>query len=365
MKKRYFGLLPLLLVWVGLTLFAWFKPSDAESLSERRPLTQFPELSAESLLSGEFMEEFGSYALDQFPLRDSFRQLKAVISRNFLGQKDNNSIYIADGSAAKMDYPLSESSVAHAVDRFNQLYELYFSENETVVFAVVPDKGYYLAESSGHLAMDYAALFSAMELGLPWATHVDLTGALTADSYYRTDTHWRQEALLPAAGVLGNALGCQPLTQEQASVQTLDMDFYGVYFGQAALPMEPDALRYLTWEGWEDCTVFCHDNGKTTQIYDLEKAGGKDPYDIFLSGGVAVQTITNPAGTPGRSLVVFRDSFGSGMIPLLVRDYETVTLVDTRYIFPDQVGNYVNFEDADILLLYSATVLNSSSILRK
>lgn len=365
MKKRNFGLLPILAVWVGLTLFAWGKPSDAASLSERRPLAQFPELSAETLLSGEFMEEFASYAVDQFPLRDPFRQLKAVVSQNILGQKDNNQIYIADGSAVKMDYPLSEGSVAHAVDRFNQLYDLYLQGNDNIVFAVVPDKGYYLAEPSGHLAMDYTALFDALKLGLPWATHADLTDALSADSYYRTDTHWRQEAILPAAAVLADALGCQPLTDAQANLQTLDMDFYGVYFGQAALPMKPDTLSYLTWEGWDKCSVYSHDNGLTSQIYDLEKASGKDPYDIFLSGGVAVQTITNPSGQSGKQLVVFRDSFGSSMVPLLVRDYETVTLVDTRYIFPDRVGDYVNFEDADVLMLYSTSVLNSSSILRK
>jgi len=365
MKKQNTGLLCVLAVWVSLTLFAWTKPSDPSSLSERRPLAQFPELSVKTVLSGEFMQDFASYAVDQFPLRDTFRRLKAETSLKLLGQKDNNSIYIADGSAVKMDYPLNEPSVANAVARFNQLYDLYLRDSENIVFAVVPDKGYYLAEPSGHLAMDYSALFAAVEQCIPWATHVDLTGVLTADSYYRTDTHWRQEAILPAAAVLADSLGCKPLSEDQAVLQTLDMDFYGVYFGQAALPMAPDSLSYLTWAGWEDCTVYSHDNDLTTRIYDLEKAGGKDPYDIFLSGGVALQTITNPAGTPGKSLVVFRDSFGSSMVPLLIQDYETVTLVDTRYVFPDQIGNYVNFENADILMLYSTSVLNSSSTLRK
>ena len=365
MKNQKIGLLLLLILWTGLTLFAWFKPADDASLSERRPLAQAPELSVRSVLSGEYMQEFASYAVDQFPLRDGFRQLKALTAQNLLGQWDNNGIYIENGSAVKMDYPLNENSAANAVERFQQLYDLYLQENSNIVFSIVPDKGYYLGESSGHLTMDYQTLFNTVRDGLPWASHVDLTGLLTADSYYRTDTHWRQESILPVAQALAGALDCQVLTEAQTQLQTLDKDFYGVYFGQAALPMEPDSLHYLTWEGWEDCTVYHHDNGRTTAIYDLEKAGGKDPYDLFLSGGVAVQTVTNPQGQPGKSLVVFRDSFGSSLVPLLISGYETVTLVDTRYIFPDQVGNYVNFKDADILMLYSTSILNSSHTLRK
>jgi len=365
MKKQNIGLLLVAALWAGLTLFAWTKPADDASLSERRPLSQFPELTVQTVLSGDFMEDFASYAVDQFPFRDSFRQLKALTAQNLLGQTDNNSIYIADGSAVKMEYPLSESSAANAVERFGQLYDLYLQDSQRIIFSVVPDKGYYLGESSGHLTMDYQALFETLQQGLPWATHVDLTQHLSADSYYRTDTHWRQEAILPVAQQLAAFLDSEALSEANTEVQTLDMDFYGVYFGQAALPMEPDRLSYLTWKGWEDCTVYHHDNGLTTPIYDLEKAAGKDPYDLFLSGSVAVQTITNPHGEAGKSLVVFRDSFGSSLVPLLVPGYETVTLVDTRYIFPDQVGDYVNSENADILMLYSTSVLNSSSTLRK
>ena len=363
MKQRNIGLLLTLSLWAGLTLLAWAKPADPSSESERRPLAQFPEVSVQNVLSGQFMEDFASYAVDQFPLRDAFRQLKALTAQNLLGQTDNNGIYIEDGSAVKMEYPLNESSLNHALDRFQQLYDLYLTNSGNIIFSVVPDKGYYLSQESGHLAMDYQVLFDTVEQRLPWATHVDLTQHLSADSYYRTDTHWRQEALLPVVQHLAAALGSQSAAQTQ--LQTADTDFYGVYFGQAALPMDPDALQYLTWDGWESCTVYHHDNGQTTPIYDLDKAAGKDPYDLFLSGGMAVQTITNPQGEAGKHLVVFRDSFGSSLVPLLVPGYETVTLVDTRYIFPDQVGNYVSFESADILMLYSVSVLNSSSTLRK
>lgn len=357
-KSQKFGMILVTALWIGLTAAAWLKPAGESSLAERRPLAQLPEFRAETVLDGSFMEEFGSYATDQFPLRDRFRQLKAVVTYYVFGQKDNNDIYIADGSAVKMEYPLKESSVDNALERFDGLYEKYLS-GSNVTFAIVPDKGFYLAEGSGHLSMDYDELYARMEEGLPWARFVDLRDCLSADSYYRTDTHWRQEAILPVAEKLGLDAGL-PFTQE-----TLDRDFYGVYYGQAALPLEPDTLRYLTWEGWEDCTVYSYDTGKETKLYDMDKLGSNDLYDVFLSGGMALQTITNPNAPEGTELIVFRDSFGSSLVPLLARNYETVTLIDTRYLFPDAIGAYVDFEGKDVLMLYSTLVLNSSEVLRK
>lgn len=85
------------------------KPADALSTSERRPLAQMPELSASSYLSGKFMSGYEDYATDQFPLREQFRTLKALMGLYVFGQKDNNGVYLADGSAAKLEYPLNEA----------------------------------------------------------------------------------------------------------------------------------------------------------------------------------------------------------------------------------------------------------------
>lgn len=62
--------------------------------------------------------------------------------------------------------------------------------------------------------------------------------------------------------------------------------------------------------------------------------------------------------------MVFRDSFGSSLVPLLVQDYAKVTLVDIRYVASDFVGQFVDFHGQDVLFLYSTLVLNSSSTLK-
>ena len=59
-------------------------------------------------------------------------------------------------------------------------------------------------------------------------------------------------------------------------------------------------------------------------------------------------------------LIVFRDSFGSSLIPLLAEEYEKITLVDIRYISSSLLGEFISFDGQQVLFLYSSLLLNSS-----
>ena len=364
MNKKITALV-LLALWAALTLGAWFGPKQEFSDAERRPLAQLPEFSMEALGKGRFMDDFTDYSLDQFPLRDSFRRLKSQLHYNVLGQKDNNGIYLHNGSAAAQEYPLRDASVKHMLERLQYVYDTYLEETDSrIVFAVVPDKNYYLAEQAGQLSMDYEAMFRDFREGISWAAHVELTDALDAEDYYRTDTHWRQESLLEVAGRLCDALGVTIPRQEDYTVTELERPFYGVYYGQAALPMEADTIRLLESQLLKECRVYDHETGKTGDVYDRTKLGSKDLYDVYLSGARALLTVENPNAATDRELIVFRDSFGSSLVPLLVADYAKVTLVDLRYLRADFLGQFLEFNDQDILFLYSTLVLNNSASIK-
>ena len=106
-----------------------------------------------------------------------------------------------------------------------------------------------------------------------------------------------------------------------------------------------------------------HEDGTVGGIYDMEKAEGKDPYEMFLSGSLSLITIENPNAKDDRELIIFRDSFGSSIAPLLVEGYSKITLVDIRYLRTDYLDRFVDFENQDVLFLYSTLVLNNSSTL--
>lgn len=364
-KIRAIGTAVLVAVWAVLTAFAWFSPAKDTSEAERRPLAQFPEMSADSLLSGKFVQDFESYTLDQFPGRDVFRQLKSLVHYNVLRQKDNNGIYIADGYAAKLDYPVNEDALGHALERLNYVYETYLAPNGSTVFAsVIPDKGYYLAEQNGYPAMDYEALFQTVQEKMPWATHIDITDTLTAKDYYFTDTHWRQECLLGTAEKLCQAMGVTAPKAEDFTKTEVQRPFYGVYYGQAALPMDPETMYLMESQMLQDCQVYNFETGKYTPVYDMVQLTSKDLYDVFLSGPQSLLRIENPNAKTDRELIVFRDSFGSSVTPLLVQDYKTVTLVDIRYLDSRMLDKFLEFNGQDVLFLYSTLVLNAGTTLK-
>jgi len=361
MKKQH--AIVILLLWAALTASAWFGPAKAQSDAERRPLAQMPSVNLDTIGSGKFMKDFESYSLDQFPLRDSFRTVKSLFHQYVLGHRDNNGIYLQDGYGAKQEYPLNRDSVEHALERLNRIHDRYL-EGSDVYMAVIPDKGYYLAERAGQLSMDYGALFDLVKAGMPWAVHVDLTESLSLEDFYRTDTHWRQEKLLDAAMTIGEAMGITVPGAENYKVTALERPFYGVYYGQAALPMEPEQMYLLESDLLAECRVYDHETGKTGSVYDLTRLDSRDLYDVYLSGARALLTVENPNAATDRELIVFRDSFGSSMVPLLVTDYARVTLVDIRYIRSDLLDQYLDFHGQDVLMLYSTLILNGSSAMK-
>lgn len=361
--KKQFQCIPVLLLWLALTLAAWCLPARAESDSERRPLAQWPELSGKTLANGSFMTNFEDYTLDQFPLRDGFRGLKTIFHTRVLGQQDSNGIYLYRGYGAKQEYPLNESSVQHALKRFHALYEKHLTGSR-VFMAVVPDKHHYLAPVTGRPSMDYAGLYAMVEAGMPWAQHIDLRPTLQLEDYYRTDTHWRQEQLPETAGVICQALGIPVPRAEDYTLRPLEQPFYGVYHGQSALPLEPETMYLLESPVISQCTVYDHETGKTMSVYDLTKLTSRDLYDVYLGGARALLTIENPAATTDRELIVFRDSFGSSLIPLLLHGYSRITVVDIRYISPDFLDRFIEFNGQDVLLLYSTLILNNSSAIK-
>ena len=149
----------LIALWTSLCLGLFLLPKQTVSDSERRPLAEMPQLKPEAILDGSFMEDFESYTLDHFPLRDSFRTVKSLFHYYVLGQGDNNGIYLWEGSAAQQEYPLNQNSLAHTLERFQHLYDKHLAPSgSSIYFAAVPDKSYYLAEAAGQLRMDLPLL---------------------------------------------------------------------------------------------------------------------------------------------------------------------------------------------------------------
>ena len=341
---------------------ALIKPADEFSVSERRKLAQKPQLSIESIKNGSFMKKTEEYATDQFPFREGFRATKALFSLNVLQSKDTNGIYYKEGYLAEMEYPMDEASIERASGIFQNIYDSYLEGTAAKAYlCVIPDKNYVLAEET-YLSMDYDVFIQRMEEAVPLLIPVSVKEYIQVSDFYKTDTHWKQEKIIDIAAKL--AVTMEVPFSGNFEYKEVEAPFYGVYYGQAALPVKPDTITYCTSEILDACTVYDYENNKEITLHDLSKTTGRDPYEMFLGGNVSLITIDSPSANSTKELVVFGDSFSRSLLPLLAESYAKITLIDIRYLPSAMVGNYVTFTNQDVLFLYSTSVLNNSITLK-
>lgn len=340
-------------------------PDKDISLSERRPLEQLPKFSVQTLMNGKFGEDLEDYLLDQFPLRDAIRSLKAVWHFDVYKQSDNNGIYLAGDHVCKLDSHLKQEEVNAFIANTNKVYESYL-QGMNVSLSVIPDKNYFAAQANGYPAMDYDKLCAMLAEGLH--EDIDFYGMshfaeLTLDDYYRTDLHWRQEALQSVVDAMAKDLGFAPMDLS-AMRQTQYSPFYGSYYGQSALNIDPDALTTLSNAITDGCIVTAPELKGEKPVYDEADFEEIDGYNIYLGGPLGLVTVENPNSNTGKELIIFRDSFASALAPLLMEGYDKITLIDLRYLASINVGRFVEFTDQDVLFLYNTGIVNSGKLLK-
>ncbi len=341
-----------------------FYETPAYSESERRELSKMPEITWESIVSGEFSKDFESYTTDRFPFRDFFRGVKATVRYDVFQQIENNKIYFKDGHISKLEYVKSDEMLQYARDLFLKVNDKYLKDARNVYFAMIPDKNKYIAD----ISLDYDAIEEYFKNELPFE-NISISHLLDKDDYYYTDSHWRQDEITDVAKELLSKMG---VTVESVYKEnTLDVPFKGVWLGQSALNAEPDTITYLTNSAIDKYKVWVYnDQGRSQSsvTYNFEKAEGKDAYEFFLSGAQSIVVIRNSENTSNKRLIVFRDSFGSSIGPLLAEGYTETILIDLRYIKSDLLDKVmygkttgIPFKNADVLFMYSTLLLNSST----
>jgi len=324
------------------------------SFAERRKLSRFPEITIKKLTNGEVTKNLEKYSTDQFVGREFFRQIKAFVNTKIYKQKDNNKVFEKDKGIYSMDYPLKEANIQKSAEKILNVYEKHLKGMD-VYYAIIPDKNYYL-EGDEYLKIDYTKLKNIMQKSLQELQYIDIWNDLKTEDYYKTDLHWKQENL---QGVVKKIQEKMKLEKTNFKYDVINKgDFYGAYYGQIASKIKPDAINILTNETIEKCVTYNVETSKIGKIYEEPKT--TDKYDIYLSGATPIITIENPNSKTDKELLLFRDSFGSSIAPLLVENYKKITLIDLRYISSNLLENYIEFKNQDVLFLYSTLILNQN-----
>lgn len=349
-----------ILLTVGLFIMNLTLKKPDILLSERRVPEKLPELSYSSVTTGSFMRKFENYATDNFSKRDSFRTVKSFTIFDIYFMEDKDGLYRKGSVAGEFKY-MDEKAIVETIRKISRVADSIDGTN--IYYSIVPDKSNYLDEYL--FSFDMKRVENLLHDSLDRYTYIPIEDYLSFDSYYKTDIHWNQSRIENVAIEIGKAMGAEvDLTDYKLEYAG---DFYGIYKGQLALPMEADRMEYLSSTNLT-AAVF---NPETMEyeecpVYDLGPNGfsNPDPYSIFLEGVTALVTIENNT-LPERELYLFRDSYGSSIAPLLAGGYSKITLIDLRYIDARALNQVLEFDEySDILFLYSAQILNNPSLLK-
>lgn len=331
------------------------------SVSERRKLATFPKFTVSSLMNGTFIDKFEDYTMDQFIKRDGFRKLKMLAEFNLFRKKDINDLYKYNDSIIKQEYPLNEKSVLNIVKKINIIKENYLTDTNNIYYSIVPDKNYFVNDE--YLKMDYSKIETLMSNNLNDMKYIDILDLLTLEDYYYTDTHWKQENLQKVLDKISKEMEFDKRLNTDFEIKEITQ-FNGVYSGQLQVDTKKDFIKVLTNDIIQKAKVYNYETKKYSDVYNLDKINSNDKYDIYLSGATPLLTIENDKSKTDKELLVFRDSFGSSLIPLFTEAYKTITIIDTRYIAPSMLGELIEFSNKDVLFIYSTLVINSSSALK-
>ncbi len=210
--------------------------------------------------------------------------------------------------------------------------------------------------------MDYGQLVNDVKMGD--YVYIDLFDDLTLESYFKTDPHWRQEKLGPIIEKLSTVMNFEVPYKISDLTAIPFNNFYGAYAGQSSINVNPEEMIYLIHPSFNDVVVLNYEKDKETEVYSESFLMGIDAYDVFLGGASPLIEIVNDNANSDKELILFRDSFSSSLAPLLIGSYKKITLVDTRYVSYEYLENFIEFENQDILFLYSTLVVNNSVMLK-
>jgi len=323
------------------------------SKTERRKLATFPNFE----LTNEYITKIDKYLLDHFVYRDYFRSIKANYNYKVLNKLDNNDIYLDDNYIYKSNYPTNEKSIDNFIKITKNTSKLFLNNN--IYLMIIPDKNYYLLDNN-FLKIDYNHIYKKLnELQF---NEIYINDLLTIDDYYETDTHWKQEKLHKVVKKMNEIMQFNYIPYPYN--ESVYDKFYGVYYGESAINRKPERLIYLTNDIVNNAEVTYLENKNLNRIYNLDKLNSLDSYEVYLDGASSYIEINNKNSSSSKELIVFRDSFASSLVPLLIPYYEKITLIDNRYISSDNYLSLLEINNQDVLFMYSTLFINNSGTLK-
>lgn len=368
MKAKIFSMIFLALFLLGLPIATFVAPKATFSEMENRTLAAWPRLTIKTITSRSFMNGLETWFSDHFIGRDLWVSAKGYIEYG-IGKRENNGVYICgDRLIGKTDEP-DEEKTAKNVEAIQSFVET--NKKPTYLMLVPTAEEIYRDKlPEGVDSWDQRSYIKEVARQLRGVVNeIDIYKVLYENKdeyiYYRTDHHWTSNGAFYAFTEAADRMGILAVQKKNYNIEHVSHNFYGTLYSKVGYrSISPDIISIYTKRGSTLKTeVEVFDGSKTTtypSMYFNEFLEKKDQYAMFLGQNQPIVTIKTNAGT-GNNLLIFKDSYAHAIAPMLADYYDTVTLVDLRYI-NQAYDNLIDVSEYDqVLILYNVDTFSHST----
>lgn len=318
-----------------MALLLLLLPPGEFSEKEKRYLAGAPELTADTLFSGEFGEKAETYAADHLPARDLLIGINAGLDKLALRQTVKD-IYVGnDGRLFERPVTADPQELREKLEQINDFADILGRE---VDFILVPSAGYILRDDIGGLADSYRdrdIIYLTREFCGDKINFINLVSLFENEPdpgalYYRTDHHWTSRGAYLAACEYLSQKGRTVPREQDFTVETAE-GFYGTTYSRSALWLT-DSESIELWRGKGSFTVTNSDDRLPHEgLFYTEHLSEADKYPVYLGGNHPLIRIENSNPDAEGSILIIRDSYSSCLAGFLAESYKTVVLADLRY----------------------------------
>ena len=328
-RKLYIGFI--IIVMLVPFVFTFICPTTITY--ENRDLTQFPSLVTDSGLNIDYLSELGDYFEDHFAFRNEMvginAHLHSLIDSSsqesvILGSDDwlyfKNTIDDYQGTNTLSDRSLY--NIAHNLFLMQGMCEAMGSE---FYYVVSPNKNTLYSENMPYYYVEGEQ--GNLDLLIPYlekegVNYIDLQSAFEKEDevlYLKTDSHWNNKGAVLAYNTILDALDV-----EHDDLSNTDYEIRKDYVGDL------DKMLYASYPILEE-----------QYYYDIDQN-----YEVTSSSDDVESDIISAHNETGEgNLVMYRDSFGNTLFPLMANVFEDTyysklspySLSDVSSLKPDYV----------------------------
>lgn len=354
MRRNWIGLVLLFLLCLPIFKNALVSPKEFSSL-ENRVLTTTIKWDQDMFKSGVLAERVENFVQDQFPLRDTFVNLKSDTAY-LLGRKENNGVYIG-----KDGYLFGKQTGQTEIfsDNLDAVMTLSKHLSQEITLLTVPASGLIYEDKLpyGVDAKEQRETVEEFKKAVDGkGNYIDLFALFqkhrNEDIYFKTDHHWTPYGAYLSYEALMERFSLDPILLDDLNEKIVE-GFYGTYYSKFRgnfVKSEP-----FTYYDFEDESLKIQYTGvenKESRLFFEEYLEERDKYKIFLGGNDPLVTLQNQEASYEEKILVLKDSYANAMIPYLVETFQEVHLMDLRY-YNASLKDYLAKEEFDrVILLY-------------